>query len=215
MKYIVANLGVHLHSLPKPLISGKKWTSLQATLRIPVRENCFQSPCWHALHRSSTSSMLLLFILFYYSLLFQNTVELHHLKPLRPWTSLQDCCFRTVWWTHPWPPTGPLARWRHVCSLTIFGCLFPRESKFLGVPLHYSNYTPKTYPNSQLPRFLPYIPRLVHDFHWHHARCALFPPDFPAPGSALPLRKCIHEKLRPTAYLPILFHSKPWKQIFK
>ena len=49
--------------------------------------------------------MLLLFILFHYSF---KTL-------LRPWTSLQDCCFRTVWWTHPWPPTGQLARWRHVC----------------------------------------------------------------------------------------------------
>lgn len=210
MKYIVANLGVHLHSLPKTLISGKKWTSLQATLRIPVYENCFQSPCWHArkkktkkqynirppLHRSSTSSMLLLFILFHYSF-----------KTLWNYTIQNRCDLGPVFRTAAFALCDELIHGLQRGSLHVedtfalwpfLVACFPASQSFLEY--NYTNYTPKTYPNSQLPRFLPYIPRLVHDFHWHHARCALFPPDFPAPGSALPLRKQIHEKLslRPT-----------------
>ena len=79
-------------------------------------------------------------------LLFQNTVELHHSKPLRPWTSLQDCCFRTVWWTHPWPPTGQLARWRHVCSLTIFGCQSFLEYNYTTVTTHLKHTQTHSFP---------------------------------------------------------------------
>ena len=63
MKYIVANLGVHLHSLPKPLISGKKRASLQATLRIPVYEDCFQSPRWHARKKKNSTIYIHLSVL--------------------------------------------------------------------------------------------------------------------------------------------------------
>lgn len=149
--------------------------------------------------------MLLLFILFYYSF-----------KTLWNYTIQNRCdlgpVFRTAAFAlcdelihglqqGSWHVEDTFALW-----LFLVAC-FPASQSFLEY--NYTNYTPKTYPNSQLPRFLPYIPRLVHDFHWRHARCALFPLDFPAPGSALPLRKQIHEKLRPTAYLPVLFHSKP------